>query len=127
MKNIVLPIIAVLLLAGCVGQAGYTTPQGTGTPSEQQIVKEATTAKTVTIDIKNFEYSQPALTINKGDTVKWVQMDSVAHTVTSDTDAWTESPSLKNGESFEHTFTDAGTFTYHCMHHPYMKGKVIVQ
>lgn len=133
MKNIslVLSLVAVLVIAGCVGQAGTSTGTAdTGAPAEeneQTVVKEATAAKTVTIDMRNFEYVQPVVTIKKGDTVKWTQRDSVGHTVTSDNSAWESSPTLKNGESFEHTFTEAGTFTYHCTPHPYMKGKVIVE
>ena len=128
--NLVLPLIAALVVAGCVGQATSAGTTDSGTPSEeseQTVVKESTAAKTVTINIANFEFATPVVTINKGDTVKWTQRDSIGHTVTSDNNAWESSPALKNGETFEHTFTEAGTFTYHCTPHPYMKGKVIVE
>jgi len=128
--NLVLPLIAALVVAGCVGQATSAGTTDTGAPSEesgQTVVKESTAAKTVTIDISNFEFAQPVITINKGDTVKWTQRDSIGHIVTSDNNAWEPSPALKSGETFEQTFTESGTFTYHCTPHPYMKGKVIVE
>ena len=128
--NLVLPLIAALVVAGCVGQATSAGTADTGVPSEeseQTVIKEATAAKTVTIDIANFEFKTPVVTIKKGDTVKWTQRDSVGHTVTSDNNVWESSPTLKSGETFEHMFMEAGTFTYHCTPHPYMKGKVIVE
>ena len=35
--------------------------------------------------------------------------------------------SLKKGDSFNHTFDTAGTFTYYCKIHPSMKGTVVVE
>jgi len=127
MKNLslVLPLIAALVVAGCVGQTGYTTPGSQEAPKET-VVKEGVAARTASVDMKNFEFAQPVVTIKKGDKVMWTQKDSVPHIVTSDTGLF-DSPSLKNGETFEYTFTEAGTFTYHCTNHPYMKGKVVVE
>lgn len=79
------------------------------------------------IEIKNFAYSPSILTIKKGDTVTWTNMDSVKHTVTSDTGKELDSQLLTNGESYSHTFDTAGIFAYHCTPHPYMKARVIVE
>ncbi len=134
--NIVLPLLAVLLVAGCIGQAetaptegetGTTPAEETGAETGQTVIKEETPAKTVTVEIKNYEFATPVVNIKKGDKVKWIQRDSIGHTVTSDTNAWESSPVLKSGETFEHTFAETGTFTYRCTPHSYMKGKVIVE
>lgn len=37
-----------------------------------------------------------------------------------------DSGNLESGRSFSFTFTDVGTFTYHCNIHSSMKGKIIV-
>ena len=66
------------------------------------------------------------MTVPVGTTVTWTNMDAVAHTTTSDTGAW-DSGTLTPGASFQHTFTSPGTFTYHCMIHPYMHGTIVVQ
>lgn len=106
------------LTAGTENQ-GTTSASGTTAPE--------TTAKTYTIDIKNFDFSPSTLTVKVGDTVTWTNMDSVGHTVTSDSGSELASSTLSNGGSYSHTFTSAGTFSYHCRPHPTMKATVTVQ
>jgi plastocyanin len=73
--------------------------------------------------------------VKVGQKVIWTNDDSVQHTVTSGTpgspDSGKEFDSgltklINKGETFEHTFTKAGTFPYYCQLHPTMLGKVIV-
>ena len=67
------------------------------------------------------------LVVPKGTTVIWTNNDSVPHTVTAD-DGSFDSGSLSTGQTFSHTFDDAGTFTYFCEIHgkPSMNGAVQV-
>ena len=83
--------------------------------------------ETKNIEIKGFAFSSATLTISKGDTVKWTNMDSVRHTVTSDSEGELDSMLLSQGQSYSHAFNEAGTYSYHCTPHPNMKGKIIVQ
>lgn len=70
-----------------------------------------------------------------GTTITWTNEDSVAHTVTSGTvDGFETSPDgifdsgdLAAGDTFSHTFTEEGEFTYYCTPHPWMQGTVRVQ
>jgi plastocyanin len=79
------------------------------------------------VTIQNFAFSPATVTVNVGDTVTWTNQESgVPHTTTSDTAVW-DSGTLTTGQSFSFTFTQAGTFTYHCTIHPNMTGTVIVQ
>lgn len=48
------------------------------------------------------------------------------HTITSDTQGLFDSGSLAPGATFEHTFTAAGTYHYHCSIHPTMTGIIVV-
>jgi amicyanin len=80
-------------------------------------------ASTVHVSISNFQFQPSEVTIHKGDTVTWTNMDSVAHDVKFKD---SESPNLNKGASYSQTFDDTGTFGYICDIHPYMKGKVIV-
>jgi len=48
------------------------------------------------------------------------------HTITSDTQGLFDSGSLAPGATFEHTFTAAGTYHYHCSIHPTMTGVIVV-
>ena len=63
--------------------------------------------------------------INQGNTVTWTNKDSGIHTVTEDQDLLS-SKDLRPAQTFDNTFDSAGTFVYHCMLHPSMTGKIIV-
>ncbi len=97
------------------GGATSTPDSGaTGTPE---------TGSTVTID--NFAFSPGSITVSAGTTVTWVNNDTAAHTVTAD-DGSFDSGNLAPGDSFTHTFTSAGSFSYHCNYHPNMVATVVV-
>lgn len=81
-------------------------------------------AATVHVTIKNYQYQPGRVTINRGDTVTWTNMDPVSHTVTFKD---TSSPYLKNGETYSRAFNNIGTFDYTCKADPKMKGIVIVK
>ena len=55
-------------------------------------------------------------TVNVGDTVHWVWKTN-AHSVSSDTGAWTDSGVKNTGFTFDVTFATAGSFAYHCSIH----------
>ena len=94
------------------------------------VVRAATTTaharSTVRVTIQGFAFTPQVITIAPGTTVIWTQKDSVNHTVTSDTGAWTDSGSLAQNSTFSHTFSKPGTYTYHCSIHPNMTAKVVV-
>jgi len=53
-------------------------------------------------------------------------MSSVPHTVTSDDATTFDSGTVAVGGTFHFTFKTAGTFSYHCNIHPYMRSVIIV-
>ena len=76
-------------------------------------------------------YLPPSVSINKGDTVSWDNVDTAAHTVTSGTpadgpDGIFDSSLLMGGNTFEVTFDESGSYDYFCMVHPWMIGDVQV-
>lgn len=81
-------------------------------------------ADTLQVSIKDYKFQPAEITIKKGDTVTWTNMDVVPHDVKSGD---FESPDLKKGETYSKTFDRTGTFDYLCKIHPGMKGKVTVQ
>jgi len=83
-------------------------------------------AATTAVTIQGSAFNPPTTTVHVGDTVTWTNRDAIGHTSTSDTAKW-DSPVLQNGGSFPFTFTVAGTFTYHCSIHTFMKGSIVVQ
>lgn len=69
--------------------------------------------------------------INVGETVTWSNDDTAAHTVTSGItadgpDGNFDSSLVMSGDTFSHTFDEAGEYDYYCMVHPWMAGKVQV-
>lgn len=83
------------------------------------------------ISIKNFAFSPNVLNINAGDTVTWVNNDSVPHRIEGSriqmSNSEFQSGDLSNGQSYSFTFNAAGTYDYICSIHPSMKGKIIVK
>ena len=76
-------------------------------------------------------YLPADITINVGDTVEWINVDTAAHTVTSGSPA--DGPSGVFDSSlvmadavYAFTFEEAGTYDYFCMVHPWMVGSVTV-
>ncbi len=88
-----------------------TAPTPTRNPNEVFIIGQAFIPGTITVPV--------------GTTVTWTNQDSGDLTATSDTDLFDASLSL--GDSFSYTFTERGTFDYHCTPHSEMIGKVIVE
>lgn len=82
-----------------------------------------------TVSLHDFRFDPEHLTISAGTTVVWTNdQPDTTHNVKSDSDVW-DSGSLNAGQSFSHTFDQAGTFPYHCRFHESMgmKGSIEVQ
>ena len=84
-------------------------------------------------------FSPNPVNVKIGDTITWVNEDSVFHTVVSGNpssggetgkvfDSGLSGPTAltTKGKTFSHTFTEKGEFPYFCQLHPTMIGKVIV-
>jgi plastocyanin len=84
------------------------------------------TAKPVRVVIKNIAYTQTKLNVTVGTTVEWVNDDPLQHSVTA-VDKSFNSGLISPGKSFRHTFTKAGTYSFYCMPHPFMKGVIVVK
>ncbi|MCH7668997.1 MAG: multicopper oxidase domain-containing protein [Acidobacteria bacterium] len=79
-------------------------------------------------------YNPLHVTVKVGTTIRWTNDDAIPHTVTSGTsdgstgssDGRFDSGFLNLGDTFSHTFTDVGEFSYFCLPHPWMIGTVTV-
>lgn len=97
----------------------FSSPDPVSTSSVEAILRESE------IEIEDFVFNPKTVTIKVGTTVKWSNKDESSHRVTSDDGSW-GSNSLSKGDSFFYTFTQAGTFSYHCGVHPSMTGTIVV-
>ncbi len=77
-------------------------------------------------------YSPSELTTLAGSNVTWLNDSGVIHTVTSGNpqegpDGIFDSGIIMSGDTFSHTFTEAGNYQYFCTVHPWMTGTIIVE
>jgi amicyanin len=79
------------------------------------------------VSMADIKFDPAEITINAGDTVTWTNNDSVGHDVTGDDFKSGDAGGMQNGDTFEHTFNEAGTFDYVCTVHPGMEGTVVVE
>lgn len=124
----VILLLGMLVIAGCTQQQSKPAADTsqTGQPSQAQQPQASSGAKAYAVAIEGFAFNPAELNIKQGDAVTWTNKDSAPHTITSDTGTEINSPSLSTGQTYSHTFSQAGTFTYHCSVHPSMKATVVV-
>ena len=83
-------------------------------------------AEETVVEIANFTFNPPEVTVKPGTTVTWKNADDIPHLVVEDNSKFRSKP-LDTGETFSMTFADAGEIGYFCGLHPHMKGKIIVK
>jgi plastocyanin len=79
------------------------------------------------VSMEGIQFQPAELAVGVGDTVTWTNNDSVGHDVTADAFSSGEPGGMAQGDTFEHTFDEAGTFDYVCTVHPGMEGSVVVE
>ena len=84
----------------------------------------ATASRTATVDIVNFAYKPATLTVAAGSRVVFSNTSSMTHSATRENGFDTKL--IKPGKSAAINFPRKGTFRYHCLIHPSMRGKIVV-
>jgi plastocyanin len=79
------------------------------------------------VSMEGIAFEPAEVTVSAGDTVTWTNNDSVGHDVTADSFSSGDPGAMGGGDTFEHTFEEAGTFDYVCTVHPGMEGSVVVE
>jgi LPXTG-motif cell wall-anchored protein len=87
---------------------------------------KAVAAASGSVTIADFSFAPATITINQGDTVTWNNNGPTPHSATANNGSF-DTGILKKGQSGSHTFNQAGTFSYFCKPHPFMKASVVVQ
>jgi plastocyanin len=79
------------------------------------------------VGIADNAFQPETLTVPAGTTVRWLNNSQLRHTVTSDDERWS-SLDLGPKDVYRHTFTEPGTYRYHCSKHPHeMRGTIVVK
>ena len=114
--KLLVPVLLALALAGC---GGDSEDEGT----------DAGAAKAVTVDVRDFKFGPPAVTVSVGARVTFVNRDKAPHTAQTDLgsrSAEFDTGRLERGDRRSVTLRDPGRFGYFCALHPFMKGTVRV-
>ncbi len=123
-----LALLLLLAVAGC-GEAAAPAAEPSA-PASSVATATATATSTpvasLAVAIDDFAYEPRVLRIIKGTRVTWTDLDEANHSVT-----FKKGPgdlgNIRQGGTRSATFTHRGTFTYVCVYHPSMRGKVIVR
>jgi plastocyanin len=94
-------------------------------PADDKADPTVVAAANGAVTIKDFEFVQTSVTVNVGDSVTWLNQGPTIHTATAN-DGSFDSGNLSKGKSYSHKFTKAGTFSYFCKPHPFMKARIVV-
>lgn len=80
----------------------------------------------VHVEISKFAFTPKEITVKPGATVVWTNHDQTPHTIKA-RDGGFASSGMDTGDTYAHTFTTAGDYTYFCTLHPFMIGIVHVR
>ncbi len=121
--------LASLYLSACMSSSAKTTTsaaQGTGA-ARADIAAEVEIVEPAFKPVSTWGFEPQSLTVKVGTTITWTNGGSAHHTVTSDDGGATfGSPDLAPGEKFRWTATGAGTYSYVCLYHDWMKATIVV-
>jgi amicyanin len=139
MKKIVIALAVVVLVAIGAFALANSNKSENPTPEDSmsamdnnneqtQSQSQTETVAQDTVEIKDYAFGPANISVKAGTKVTWTNQDAVQHDVVSD-EGVTNGPQselLAKGDTYSFTFDKAGTYTYHCGPHPYMKGTVTV-
>lgn len=135
---------AGIVLAACGSGSGYGSSSSGSTPAgNTKAADVAPTAKPAsgggaaagahTVNIVEgagdpntaWKFDPATITVKTGDTVVFMDTGSETHTATAD-DGSFDTHAISAGQQKSVTMAKAGTFTFHCSFHPWMKGTITV-
>jgi plastocyanin len=112
--------VLIIALAGDASRGGSASA---GMASAKGAAGSA--AGVVKIDIRDFKYVPEKVTVRAGGRVMWVNDDMAPHTATA-AGAF-DTGNLQKDDSKAVTLNKAGSYSYVCDFHPFMKGAVVVK
>ena len=134
-RSVIVAVLIVIALAavGAYLLGRHRTAAPTSPPNTYSMNMPSSTGasaapvSTNAVTIQNFAFSPADITVKQGTTVTWTNRDNAAHTV-SETDSLSgpKSSALDFSASYSFTFSQPGTYHYHCSIHPQMTGTVTV-
>ena len=125
--------LAALALGACGGEeqeAARTQPGAQPAPAQTSEPSggSARAVMAAEVDIDQFKYDPPEVTVKAGGTVTWTNREQAPHTATTSEGqpAEFDTGTLEMGDSKKVTLSKPGTYTYVCSFHAFMKARVVV-
>jgi plastocyanin len=122
----VVVVLAALAFASGCSSSGSTSSSLTTSTSTSTTAARPSSAHELHIEIANFAFSPPSVTVKVGTIVTFTNKDSTEHTATSDSEGVFDTGTLAQGQSMKVVMNKVGTFTYHCSFHAFMHGSIKV-
>jgi plastocyanin len=124
-----LAAVAAVAVAGCGSSSSSSDSVSTSTPPAASTPADtpAGSGSTITIEMKNIQFVPKDITAKVGQTIRWVDLDSVEHNVVADSGADFKSDVFGQDGTFSWTATKPGKVTYECTLHPGMVGTITVR
>ena len=119
--------LAVLALAAALVAPGCGDDDDDGSPGSTAATSQPRPLEPDEVAMRNLSFTPARLTVQEGETVTWVNDESIQHTVVAREGADFESGLLDQGDTFEFEADDAGTVRYVCTLHPGMRGTIVVK
>ena len=88
------------------------------------LLADAPASTDPTIHMRDSQFTVPKATVSVGQTITFVNDDQFPHNVTGKD---LKSGDIDGGQKWQFTFKKAGTYTYVCTYHPWMKGTITVK
>ena len=111
-------VLAVAVLAGLL--------LSSGSGGDEDATPTVLDDLAVTIEIDDFRFQPPNVSVPVGATVTWVNRDAAPHDSTARDETW-ETDLLQRDEKSVVTFDEPGTWEYYCAIHPYMTATLTVR
>jgi plastocyanin len=110
-------LLLCLAAAGCGGEKSTPAATSTSTSTPAPAV--------VPVAMRNIKFVPARVTVRVGQTVRWTNHDTVAHTVAS-AKLKLASEAIAHGQTYGYKATKPGTFPYYCTIHANQNGVLVV-
>jgi plastocyanin len=115
-------LLLLFLLEAC-GSPSTHTVAPTSTPIRTPV---AVAHVTIISQRSKYAFAPASITVKIGTQVIWTNRTNAPHTVSSDSGIFNSPDTLEAGQSYSFTFTRAGSYSYYCNFHLYMKAIITV-
>lgn len=108
------------------GAATTAVQSGSTATEAEQVAANGDAPATDQVEIVDFRFDPPTITVPAGTEVSWTNRDAAAHTATAE-DGSFDSGTLKKGDDGAVALDEPGSYEYLCEFHPFMEGTVEVE